>query len=68
MPGLHINDHQMRLFMSIRLTHTTAVAAAKAGFRTVTDPNLVDISVHLKLHLSAVTRTCVSLFYAPPVT
>jgi hypothetical protein len=34
LPGLHINDHQMRLFMSFRQTHTTAVAAAKAGFST----------------------------------
>ena len=36
MPGLHISDHQMRLFMSFRQTHTTAVAAAKAGFSTAT--------------------------------
>jgi hypothetical protein len=36
LPGLHINDHQMRLFMSLRQTHTTAVAAAKAGMSTAT--------------------------------
>jgi hypothetical protein len=36
LPGLHINDHQMRLFMSYRLTQTPAVAAAKAGFSTAT--------------------------------
>jgi transposase InsO family protein len=36
LPGLHINDHQMRLFMSFRLNNTTAVAAAKAGFSTAT--------------------------------
>ena len=36
MSGLHINDHQTRLFMSFRQTHTTAVAAAKAGFSTAT--------------------------------
>ena len=36
MPGLHITDHQMRLYMSYRQTHDTAVAAAKAGFSTAT--------------------------------
>ena len=36
MPGLHITDHQMRLYMSFRQTHDTAVAAAKAGFSTAT--------------------------------
>jgi len=36
LPGLHINDHQMRLYMSFRQTHATAVAAAKAGFSTAT--------------------------------
>ncbi|RWD23303.1 MAG: hypothetical protein EOS57_00505, partial [Mesorhizobium sp.] len=28
-PGRHVTDHQMRLFMKFRQTHTTAVAAAK---------------------------------------
>jgi hypothetical protein len=32
LPGLYINDHQMRLFMSFRNTHNVSVAAAKAGF------------------------------------
>jgi hypothetical protein len=36
LPGLHINDQQTRLFMSFRQTHSTAVAAAKAGFSTAT--------------------------------
>jgi len=36
LPGLHINDHQTRLFMSFRKTHTVAAAAAKAGFSTAT--------------------------------
>jgi hypothetical protein len=36
LPGLHITDHQMRLYMSYRQTHETAVAAAKAGFSTAT--------------------------------
>ena len=36
MPGLHITDHQMRLYMSSRQTHDVTVAAAKAGFSTAT--------------------------------
>ena len=36
MPGLHITDHQMRLYMSSRQTNDTAIAAAKAGFSTAT--------------------------------
>jgi hypothetical protein len=46
LPGLHITDHQMRLYMSFRLTHDTAVAAAKAristatGYRIENDPRL----------------------------
>ena len=32
MPGHHITDRQMRLYMKLRETHTVAVAAAKAGF------------------------------------
>src|SRR6267142_1833871 len=36
LPGLHITDHQMRLYMSSRQTHDAAVAAAKAGFSTAT--------------------------------
>ena len=31
MPGKHINDRQMRLFMTVRITHTQQTAAAKAG-------------------------------------
>lgn len=34
MPGLHITDHQMRLYMSLRSTHDVPVASAKAGFST----------------------------------
>ena len=34
MPGLHINDRQMRLYMRFRHTDTPAAAAAKAGFST----------------------------------
>jgi integrase len=44
LPGLHINDHQMRLYMRPRHTDTPATTAAKAGFSTATayriDPRL----------------------------
>ena len=33
-PGRHITDRQMRLYMSLRSTHSPAVAAAKSGFST----------------------------------
>ena len=36
MPGCHITDEQMRLFMKLKKHHTTAVAAAKAGFSRAT--------------------------------
>ena len=36
MPGLHINDSQMRLYMRSRHTDTRATAAAKSGFSTAT--------------------------------
>jgi hypothetical protein len=36
LPGRHITDCQMRLYMSFRETKTAAVAAAKAGFSTAT--------------------------------
>jgi hypothetical protein len=34
LPGLHITDHQMRLYMSYRQTRSPEAAAAKAGFST----------------------------------
>ena len=34
LPGLHITDHQMRLYMSCRQTLSPEAAAAKAGFST----------------------------------
>ena len=46
MPGRHVTDHQMRLFMHLRQTHTLAAAAAKAsistatGYRIANDPRL----------------------------
>ena len=46
MPGRHLTDHQMRLYMKLRQTHSTAVAAAKAsisvatGYRIEQDPRL----------------------------
>ena len=36
MPGRHVTDHQMRLFMKFRQTNTTAVAAAKASISIAT--------------------------------
>lgn len=36
MPGRHVTDHQMRLFMKNRMTDPTPVAAARAGFSTAT--------------------------------
>lgn len=46
MPGRHVTDQQMRLFMTLRQTHTIPVAAAKAGisqatgYRLQADPTL----------------------------
>ena len=36
MPGRHVNDHQMRLYMKFRHTHAVPIAAAKAGISTAT--------------------------------
>ncbi len=36
MPGRHITDRQMRTYMTLRITHPTPIAAAKAGFSTAT--------------------------------
>jgi hypothetical protein len=36
LPGLHITDHQMRLYMRYRQNQGPAAAAAKAGFSTAT--------------------------------
>jgi hypothetical protein len=35
-PGRHVADHRMRLVMKHRMTETTPVAAARAGFSTAT--------------------------------
>ncbi len=46
MPGRHINDHQMRLYMKSRLTETKPPAAAQAAmsltsaYRIENDPRL----------------------------
>ncbi len=46
MPGRHVTDHQMRLYMKLKQTDTTAVAAAKASisistaYRIEADPRL----------------------------
>jgi hypothetical protein len=45
-PGRHLTDHQMRLYMKFRQTNRTAVAAAKASisiataYRIEKDPKL----------------------------
>ena len=36
MPGRHVTDQQMRLFMTLRQTHSVPVAAAKAGISQAT--------------------------------
>ena len=36
MPGRHVTDHQMRLYMKLRQTDSTAVAAAKASISVAT--------------------------------
>ena len=36
MPGRHVSDQQMRLFMTYRQTHSVPAAAAKAGFSPAT--------------------------------
>ena len=36
LPGRHITDQQMRLYMSLRQTEPAVIAAAKAGFSTAT--------------------------------
>ncbi len=47
LPGRHVNDHQNRLYMKYRHTHTAPAAAAKAAFSRTTayrfedDPGLL---------------------------
>ena len=36
MPGRHVNDHQMRIFMKFRQNDAVPLAAAKAGFSAAT--------------------------------
>jgi hypothetical protein len=40
LPGRHVTDHQMRLFMQFRQTDTVAAAAAKASFSAATGHRL----------------------------
>ena len=46
MPGRHVTDHQVRLYMKLRKTHPTPVAAATTsisgatGYRIDKDPRL----------------------------
>src|SRR3954454_450316 len=41
LPGRHVTDYQMRLFMQFRQTETVAVAAAKASLSAATGHRLV---------------------------
>jgi hypothetical protein len=41
MPGRHITDHQMRLFMTLRKDHPVGVAAVKAGISPATGYRLL---------------------------
>src|SRR5271165_5303492 len=36
LPGRHVTDRQMRLFMILRRNHSPAIAGAKSGFSTAT--------------------------------
>src|SRR5438105_15829026 len=36
MPGRHINDHQFRIYMKTRMTHTVPEAAARAALSPAT--------------------------------
>ena len=42
MPGLHITDHQMRLYMIYRHSKDATVAAAKSGFSRATGYRIED--------------------------
>lgn len=54
MPGKHITDQQVKLYMKLRSTHTRQTAAAKAGFSTSTgarldaDPRLPSVRRQLR--------------------
>ena len=53
MAGLHINDHQMRLYMSYRQTLSPEAAAAKVGSSTATAYRPLD---QRRVRLDAVER------------
>jgi hypothetical protein len=44
-PGRHVTDHQMRLFMKLRQNHTTETASAKAGLSRATGYRLLQAPV-----------------------
>ena len=50
MPGRHVNDHQMRLYMKLRYTHAVPVAAAKAGMYRSGEGRLAMIGWYLTWH------------------
>jgi|GEM_PF-4373386 len=44
MPGRHVTDQQMRLFMTLRKAHSVPMAAAKAGLSTATGHRLLRLA------------------------
>ena len=49
MPGLHINDCQMRLYMRSRHTDTPVAAAAKSGFSVVLQARVFDTTTAYRI-------------------
>ena len=44
MPGKHVTDQQVRLYMELRRTHTREAAAARAGFGATTGSRVLKLS------------------------
>lgn len=55
MAGLHITDHQTRLYMTYRQTLTVEAAAAKTGFSTVID-RLIHHATILEMNVESYRR------------
>ena len=60
MPGVHVTDHQMRLYMDYRRTLSPEAAAAKAGFSTASA-----YRIEADLRLLVVSRILLAVA-APP--
>lgn len=66
LPGLHINDRQMGLYVRSRHTDTPAIAAAKAGFSTATAYRIdADRSSRLRRRRLAAAGVNVSIYNLP---